>query len=323
LLKRLFRIAILITQRSYLVQPPFFFIGQFAVGDPAAIRSGRAGAEPAPPLSGLKVLLADDNALNRRLALDLLTEQGYTAVAVENGAQALEAVKRELFDLVLMDVQMPIMDGITATRAIRDPGSGALDPSVPIVALTAHALKGDRERFLAAGMNDYIPKPIKIDTFYSTVAEVVSRDRASHPAREDAPEGGIGNPGPAGADCVNREKGGNSCDAFDREGALDMLGGRADLLGRMDAIFVRDTPGELAELGQSIKAGDWENAMRLAHSIKGSARTVGVRRAGAQAEQVEFFCRQKDAASAAREYKTLESEAFSALEFLKQAAGRK
>jgi CheY-like chemotaxis protein/HPt (histidine-containing phosphotransfer) domain-containing protein len=243
-------------------------------------------------------------------------------VAVENGAQALDAVKREPFDLVLMDVQMPIMDGITATRAIRDPGSGALDPSVPIVALTAHALKGDRERFLAAGMNDYIAKPINIDTFYSTVASVVSRNRADHPARNGAPVDGSGKPGPVDAGCVNRENGGNGCDAFDRKGALDMLGGRSDLLGRMDSIFVRDTPDELAGLKRSIKAGDWDNAMRLAHSIKGSARTVGARRAGAQAEQVEFFCRQKDAASAAREYKTLESEAFSALEFLKGAADR-
>jgi signal transduction histidine kinase/HPt (histidine-containing phosphotransfer) domain-containing protein/ActR/RegA family two-component response regulator len=300
----------------------FFFTGLFAVGDPAAIPSERTGAEPGPPLPGLKVLLADDNALNRRLALDLLTEQGYKTVAVENGAQALDAVKREPFDLVLMDVQMPIMDGITATRAIRDPGSGALDPSVPIVALTAHALKGDRERFLAAGMNDYIAKPINIDTFYSTVASVVSRNRADHPARNGAPVDGSGKPGPVDAGCVNGENGGNGCDAFDRKGALDMLGGRSDLLGRMDSIFVRDTPDELAGLKRSIKAGDWDNAMRLAHSIKGSARTVGARRAGAQAEQVEFFCRQKDAASAAREYKTLESEAFSALEFLKGAADR-
>jgi PAS domain S-box len=281
----------------------FSFTVSFPVGDPDAIEGDvppPAVDRQAPPL---KVLLADDNALNRSLVITLLKENGHTVTAVENGAQALETVKREPFDLVLMDVQMPIMDGITATRAIRDPNSGALNPDIPIVALTAHALKGDRERFLEAGMSDYIAKPIQIDTFLATVAKAAANAPAAAP--EEDRDGTI----PAARDT-----------RFDRTGALDMLGGRTDLLSRMDAIFQRDIPGELAELAGFMEAADWENARRLAHSIKGSARTVGARRAGALAEQMEFFCKQKDGASAAREYKTLEAEALSALEYLAQEA---
>jgi signal transduction histidine kinase/CheY-like chemotaxis protein len=294
----------------------FSFTGHFAVGDPAAVERERATADAAAPRPGLRVLLADDNALNRSLALDLLAEKGYRTTAVENGAQALEAVKREHFDLVLMDVQMPVMDGITATRAIRDPGSGALDTDVPIVALTAHALKGDRERFLAAGMTDYIAKPIQIDTFYATVAAAVNDAR---PAGADVPGRAQGAPA---AESDDKAGGNNGCPAFDRETALDMLGGKSDLLGRMDAIFLRDTPGDLAALDQAVAAGNWADARRLAHSIKGAARTVGARRAGALAEQMEFFCRMQDHASAIREYKTLESEVRSALEFLARETGQ-
>ncbi|MFH1912979.1 MAG: ATP-binding protein [Pseudomonadota bacterium] len=300
----------------------FFFAIDFSVGDPEALERDRVETGASAPRPGLRVLLADDNALNRSLAMDLLAEKGYKAVAVENGAQALEAVRRERFDLVLMDVQMPVMDGITATRAIRDPGSGTLDPKVPIVALTAHALKGDRERFLAAGMNGYIAKPIRIDAFYAAMAEAVNGtpppeadpltgeggDTASHGCSEGGPGGG---------------QEGTGCPAFDRETALEMLGGNRALLGRMDAIFLRDTTGDLEELAGVLADQRWDEAQRLAHSIKSSARTVGARRAGTQAEQVEFFCRQQDHTSATREYKTLESEIRSALEFLAREAAPK
>ncbi|MUM76558.1 response regulator [Pseudodesulfovibrio sp. F-1] len=293
----------------------FSFAVRFGVGDPEALEADRAEVEAAPPRPGLRVLLADDNALNRSLALDLLAEKGYEAVAVENGAQALEAVRSQRFDLVLMDVQMPVMDGITATRAIRDPGSGALDPQVPIVALTAHALKGDRERFLGAGMNGYIAKPIRIDDFYATVAAAVSSDSA---ALDDSSEGKGGHASQGDCTAGPPDRTDKGCHAFDRETALEMLGGNRALLGRMDAIFLRDTPRDLEDLAEALASRRLDEAGRLAHSIKGSAKTVGGRRAGALAEQVEFFCRQQDHASAAREYKTLESEVRSALEFLKR-----
>ncbi|QGY39785.1 response regulator [Pseudodesulfovibrio cashew] len=280
----------------------FSFTAGFTLGDPEGIvREGGEAAQDAVNIPKLKVLLADDNALNRELASTLLEEQGHECVRVENGAQALEAVKEEHFDVILMDVQMPVMDGISATRAIRDPNSGALNPAIPIIAITAHALVGDRERFIAAGMNDYISKPIKMASFYHVLARTVGQ----------VPPSGIPHPEESGAEPESAK--------FEREKALEMLGGREDLLGRMDAIFLRDVPGEFEELCSFWENRDWDNAKRMAHSIKGSARTVGAQRAGAVAEQMEFFCKHKDAASAGKELKTLESEVKNALEFIQNA----
>jgi HPt (histidine-containing phosphotransfer) domain-containing protein len=211
----------------------------------------------------------------------------------------LNALKKQQFDIVLMDIQMPIMDGMSATRAIRDPNSGTLDSTVPIVALTAHALKGDREQFLNAGMNDYISKPINIRDFYHAIARATGAlsPKKLSPTKEarTAPH--------------------------DRETALDMLGGQQQLLERMDVIFLQEVPLELAALINSHNTGDWDNARRLAHSIKGSARTVGVQRLGTVAEQMEYICKQKDASSAKKELKNLESEVQSALKYLRGLHG--
>jgi len=283
----------------------FSFTSDLKVGDPAAVERERREAEiPAPSIPPMSVLLADDNPLNRELASTLLTEQGHRVLAVKNGIEALNALRETPFDLVLMDIQMPIMDGISATRAIRDPNSGATDPNIPIVALTAHALKGDRERFLEAGMNDYIAKPIKMRDFYNTIARAINGRPAALPAPEE-------------------ERGPNAAaNPFDRENALEMLGGKQGLLARMDEIFLRDVPRELDELTDSFRAGDWANAKRLAHSIKGAARTVGAQRLGAIAEQMEYLCRQKDTSSAEKELKILESDVQSALNYIAIVRGQ-
>ncbi|WP_316896324.1 response regulator [Pseudodesulfovibrio indicus] len=277
----------------------FFFTTRLRVGDVRAVEAEQRAAEAVfPEMEPINVLLADDNPLNRELASTLLTEQGHSVLAVNNGIEALNALKETDYDLVLMDVQMPIMDGVSATRAIRNPNSGALNPGVPIVALTAHALKGDRERFLQAGMNDYISKPIKMRDFYNTLARVMSGHAATPvDADEEQPHLAGGRP-------------------FDRETALDMLGGQQKLLSRMDEIFLRDVPSEMNELADFFRQGDWSNAKRLAHSIKGSARTVGAQRLGAIAEQMEYLCNQKDVPSAEKELKILESDVKSALEYI-------
>jgi CheY-like chemotaxis protein len=121
---------------------------------PPVITSHRSGPK-------LRILLAEDNEINRRVALGILEKEGHQVVAVENGRKALEALRSQTFDVVLMDVQMPDMDGLEATRAIRQ---SELHTSVhiPIIALTAHAMSGDRERCLEAGTDDYISKPINV-----------------------------------------------------------------------------------------------------------------------------------------------------------------
>ncbi|MBE3032775.1 MAG: response regulator, partial [Actinobacteria bacterium] len=130
----------------------------------------------------VRILLAEDNPINQRVALKTLEKLGYRAEAVGNGAEALEALARQRYDLVLMDVQMPEMDGMEATRRIRDEHSAVRDHSVPIVALTAHAMKEDRDACLAAGMNDYLSKPIKPDELAAALARWIGRRPGPEPA---------------------------------------------------------------------------------------------------------------------------------------------
>lgn len=121
----------------------------------------------------LKILIAEDNPINQRLLVMLLRRYGHQVTAVNNGRDAVEAIQNESYDIVLMDSSMPVMDGIEATRRIRSLENKAI-ASVPIVAVTALALQGERERHLAAGMNDYVTKPVKpgplLDAIYKAVA---------------------------------------------------------------------------------------------------------------------------------------------------------
>ena len=130
---------------------------------------------PAGAFANARVLLAEDNPINRRLAQEILRQAGVECRAVENGRQALEAVAGEQFDLVLMDCQMPEMDGFTATQRIRElEDGGQLAGHLPVIALTANAIKGDRERCLAAGMDDYLSKPFEAQALLATMGRLLA-----------------------------------------------------------------------------------------------------------------------------------------------------
>lgn len=123
----------------------------------------------------LRILLAEDDIINRKLALYFFEKQGHEVVCVNNGVAVLEAMVKETFDLILMDIQMPDMDGVQATRAIRESKSPDVDKTIPIIAMTAHAMKGDRERFLEAGMDEYISKPVDFTLLVSIVEQVLAK----------------------------------------------------------------------------------------------------------------------------------------------------
>jgi two-component system, sensor histidine kinase and response regulator len=121
----------------------------------------------------LQILLAEDNAVNQRLVIRLLEKQGYRVVAVNNGLEALAALTAQQFDLVLMDIQMPEMDGLEATARIREQ-EHMTGTRIPIVAVTANAMQGDREQYLAAGMDGYVSKPIRTTELFKAIAEVTA-----------------------------------------------------------------------------------------------------------------------------------------------------
>jgi CheY-like chemotaxis protein len=165
----------------------FHFTAGFGLGAPEAARPERdAPRQDRRPPVKLKILVAEDNLVNQLLAVELLKQRGHDAVAAADGRAALEALRAGGFDLVLMDSRMPEMDGIEATRRIRAGEAGR--PDIPVVALTAHALAGDRERFLAAGMDDYLSKPIDLDKLDQVLGRISGRphdrpDPAGQPDR--------------------------------------------------------------------------------------------------------------------------------------------
>jgi CheY-like chemotaxis protein len=134
----------------------------------APVAPAAAESRPVPGTRPLRILLAEDNKVNQLLAVSLLTKAGHRVDVAGNGLEALAALKARPYEIVLMDMQMPEMDGLKATRAIRTLAGPAAE--VPIIAMTANALKGDRERCLAAGMNDYVSKPIERDTLLQKIA---------------------------------------------------------------------------------------------------------------------------------------------------------
>jgi two-component system, sensor histidine kinase and response regulator len=133
-----------------------------------------------------RILLVEDNPVNQTLAQRLLEKRGYVVKVVGDGAQAVAAFEHEPFDLILMDVQMPVMDGLEATAVIRT-GERSTNSHIPIVAMTAHALKGDEQRCLAGGMDAYISKPIRSTALFSIIESVLAKPRESKPEAVDDP----------------------------------------------------------------------------------------------------------------------------------------
>ena len=138
---------------------------------------------PSPPGTGLHILLAEDNRVNQTLATRLLAKDGHTVVIAGDGREALAALDRESFDLILMDVQMPEMDGFEATAAIRirEKDTGAY---IPIVAMTARAMSGDREKCVSAGMDDYVSKPVSLAELSAAISRVMGNRRTNSPAAQ-------------------------------------------------------------------------------------------------------------------------------------------
>lgn len=232
------------------------------------------------------LLVAEDNITNQKVVLRMLERLGHRADAVANGWEAVRALETIPYDLVLMDCQMPEMDGYDATRAIRAPDSRALDRTVPIVALTAGAMQEDRERALAAGMDDYLSKPIDGALLADMLARWLARRQTGAATGDAAPAASA-----IAATALDSTPAATV--AFDRAGALDRLGGDAELLASMIEIFLAETPKDLTRLQDAATAGLASAAARHAHSIKGAAANIGAEAVRALAATLEKDAREE------------------------------
>ena len=249
--------------------------------DDSAPKTGR----PAYPL---RVLLVEDNQTNRKLAEVILEKRGHSVVAAVNGEEALRKIAAEHFDVIIMDVQMPVMDGITATAAIR-----ALEKTTgrntPIVAMTAHAMKGDRERFLAAGMTGYISKPIEKNELLETIESLAGGNM-------DRVVVGTYSAGAQGGPPMNRDE------------ALARLGGDQHLLADLGEVFVETLPAYLEAINQALKKQDGRSLEMASHTLKGALASFSAKPAVDAAGRLEQAGRDQDFQRAEQVRSVLDAE---------------
>ncbi|HWB54661.1 MAG TPA: response regulator, partial [Tepidisphaeraceae bacterium] len=222
-------------------------------------------------LKGRRLLVAEDQSVNRFIIEEMLKRFGCVCELVGNGLQAVEAVQREGYDAILMDCHMPVMDGLEATRRIRElEMAGSLSVHIPIIALTADAMSGDREACLAAGMDEYVSKPINPTELFTTISAFVA-DAQGHPEPPVSGEGkGMLNVQPPHTQSLLRRTG------ADKEFAIEIL-------SRCRTQF----PEELDRLKRALAKGDSEEFYRRAHNIKGMAGYASADKAATLAAELE------------------------------------
>jgi signal transduction histidine kinase/CheY-like chemotaxis protein len=237
----------------------------------------------------LRILLAEDNVVNQKLAIRLLEKLGYRTDIAGNGLEAIEALERQTYDLLLSDVQMPEMDGLEATRRIIERWNG---DRPRIVAMTAEAMSGDRERCLAAGMDDYITKPIRVEELVAAIERTPRRGAASAASAPTAPSGDGGDGEIDGAVLSRLAEG----------------TGDAGFVTELIDQFLADAPGLAAAARQALENGDAQEVRRAAHTLKSNAATFGAQRLADRSREVEEAARNDDLGTASALIDAMEAE---------------
>ena len=240
-------------------------------GEPKPVTAQEEGDdEGAGPARALRVLLAEDAIVNQKLASGVLTKRGHRVVIAGDGKQAVELAQSQEFDVILMDVQMPEMDGLEATGVIRAWEADEGLPRRPILAMTAHAMQGDRERCLAAGMDGYLTKPIRPAAL---IREVESSADANQAESTQQPE--IADPSQGDEQAVDWSEG------------LASTGGDEELLRDVIEAFLEDAPRQLTLLRKALNAANAKEVRRIAHGLKGALKQLGAGPAAKNAETLE------------------------------------
>lgn len=244
----------------------------------------------------MNVLLAEDNPVNRTVAERLLVKRGHSVVIAENGRQALECVARHHnLDVVLMDIQMPEVDGLSAIRTIRrsEQDSGA---HLPIIALTAHAMKGDREKCLDAGADDYLTKPVNSAALFAALDRVLKTRKEKGSQAPPAPVLSVSN------------------DVMDVSQALERLDGDRELLEELARLFADEWSKTAAEIDAALNAPDAQSLDRCAHGLKGAAANLGAHRLSEAALELEKLARAGNLQAAPAQWEAVKKEAATLLE---------
>ena len=243
-------------------------------------------------VKGAYILLVEDNQINQQVALEILSEAEVYVDVAENGHKCLEALEEADYDGVLMDVQMPGMDGFETTKVIR---SQEKYRDLPVIAMTANAMKGDRERCIRAGMNDYVSKPIDIDQFYSTLKKwIVPGEHPELAGRPFTGRGGNRAPGPKNERNVSVKD--LNLEGIDTETALNRLGGNEKLFTNLLKDFVKKQAGAAEKIREKLARQDFETAKRLAHTLKGVAGNIGASAVFEKARDLDEAIAEKTAA---------------------------
>jgi PAS domain S-box-containing protein len=280
----------------------------------SAVMADTAVVQPAQPIvtrhtirelrrGVVRILVAEDNITNQQVAVGILNKLGLRADAVANGAEALKALEAIPYDLVLMDVQMPVMDGFEATQQIRNPQSAIPNHRIPIIAMTAHALRGDRERCLEAGMNDYVSKPVSPQALAEALHRWLPKEEdagGSMKAEERMRMGEILHDSAPSTQ--------HSALIFDRAGLMARLMDDQDLAQIVIEGFLEDIPRQIEALRSYLEAGDAPGTERQAHTIKGAAANMGGERFREVAFEMEKAGKAGDLAAIKARMADLETE---------------
>ncbi len=252
-----------------------------------------AQAEP-PATGGLHVLLVEDNAVNQKLAVRLLEKMGHRVTLAVNGQEGVMAAERESFDVILMDIQMPVLGGVEAARAIRA-REGREGRRTPIIAMTAHALAGDREKYLHSGMDGYVSKPVNPEQLRSEIV------RLTAPEVRDS--------------LISRSKKGNA-PAIDMAQLMSRVGDDRELLRELIELFRQDFPNQLEALRKSASAGEMNGLARVAHTLKGMLANLAAMQASNAAARLEQIGKQESREQVVSALAAFETEAESILQQL-------
>jgi two-component system, sensor histidine kinase and response regulator len=290
---------------AYLTKPVqaeelFIAVGRALGSRPASLVRPIA----APPATGLaialdgapkRILLVEDNVVNQRVALGLLNRRGHDVVIAGNGREALDIHDRERFDVVLMDLQMPVMGGIEATREIRE-REAATGDHVRIVAMTAHAMTGDRDRCLAAGMDEYMSKPINPKVLFSLIEQ---------PSSQGLPAGEAAAPAPI-------------TKTFDRQALLDRVDGDEQLMDEVIRIFLEDCAQQLTAIRDAVDQKSPDAIRTAAHALKGAAGNLSANGLFEAADLLERIGAESRMDVAAAAWRRLSAEAATVIDALRR-----